>query len=271
MRILIFGGTTESRRLSRRLADAGADITVSVVSEYGAGEQGEHPGVRIMVGPKDQPAMEAMMEGMDLVIDATHPYAAEASRNIRRAAEARGVFGIRLRRETDSRESSDRIVYAADRGEAARLAKKLAAGAECDAGGKGDSGRKGDTGGRILLTTGVRDLPFYASALDPRQLRVRVLPSWESIRTCEEAGVEHSSIIAIQGPFSAQLNEALIREYDIAVLVTKESGKSGGFAEKLEACRACGIPAVVIARPEEQGMVYEEVLEECLRRIGKEL
>ena len=260
MKIYIFGGTTEGRQLSRFLADKGAQVAVSVVSEYGARQQGEHPGISLSVGPRTKDEMANMIDGFDLVIDATHPYATEASDNIRIAADDVGVRRIRLRREEDSRddrreeELNRTILWVSNREEAAALALK-----------KTEINKK-----NILLTTGVRDLPFYCSVMDAKRICARVLPSEESIRVCEREGIRSENIIAMQGPFSAQMNSALIQEFDIGILITKESGKTGGFREKLQGCRSCGIPAIVIARPEEQGMTYNEVCSECLRLIGEE-
>lgn len=255
MKIVIFGGTTEGRDISRILADAGAEVTVCVVSDYGARQQGEHPGVTVLVGPRDAEAMEEVLRGKDLCIDATHPYATEASVNIRTAARDSGLRLIRLRRAEDTfgggleKELSRTIVWADSREEAAALARE----------------KTDPIQGNLLLTTGVRDLPYYAEALDRQRLYPRVLPSEESIASCKENGIPDRNIIAIQGPFSAQLNIALIREYHIAAMITKESGAAGGFREKLQACRTCAIPAIVIARPEEEGMTCEEVTEEALR------
>lgn len=265
MRILIFGGTTESRNLSRALADAGVQVTVSVVSDYGAREQGEYPGIRVSVGAKAIPEMVRMLREMDLCIDATHPYATEVTVNIRKASEEAGVERIRLRRDDAEEVAADRlpesvaaetprtgIRRAADREEAIAIAREEIASQQ----------------GNLLLTTGVKDLPFYAANFDRERIVARVLPSEESIRTCEEAGLDHGHIIAMQGPFSAELNAALIRGFHIAALMTKESGRSGGFREKLQACRECGIPAIVIARPREQGMGYEDALKKCLALMG---
>ena len=260
MKIYIFGGTTEGRQLSRFLADNGAEVAVSVVSEYGARQQGDHPGISLSVGPRTKDEMANMIEGFDLVIDATHPYATEASDNIRIAADDVRVRTIRLRREEgDSKdprheeELNRTILWVRDREEAAELAMK-----------KTEISRK-----NILLTTGVRDLPFYCGAMDVDRIYARVLPSEESIRVCQREGIRSQNIIAMQGPFSAQLNGALIQEFDIGVLITKESGNTGGFREKLQGCRSCGIPAIVIARPEEQGLTYDEVCEECIRLINE--
>ena len=79
-----------------------------------------------------------------------------------------------------------------------------------------------------------------------------MLPSVESIEKCRAAGLLSHHIIAMQGPFSAQLNAALFREYDIKILVTKESGNAGGFFEKLEAAKACNVISLLVKKPLEQ-------------------
>ncbi|VAX32501.1 hypothetical protein MNBD_NITROSPIRAE03-886, partial [hydrothermal vent metagenome] len=68
----------------------------------------------------------------------------------------------------------------------------------------------------------------------------------DSVRACLDAGVRRQHIIAMQGPFSAELNIALIRQYGIDCLVTKRTGRAGGFYEKIEAARECGIWVVVV-------------------------
>ena len=64
----------------------------------------------------------------------------------------------------------------------------------------------------------------------------------------------------MQGPFSRELNEALLREFDIGIMVSKASGAAGGFWEKVEAAGACGVELVVIHRPAEtEGYTLEQV------------
>ena len=252
MKIVLFGGTTEGRQMSLELARMGAEVTVSVVSEYGAKQLGDHEGVNLRTGPLSSDEMVCLIRGADLVIDATHPFAVEASANIAEASEKACINSFRLVREAeDGIEKNDTTgltVRVGNREEAADLA---------------------DGSGNILLTTGVRDLPFYCRRLGTSGLYARVLPTKESIEVCERSGMEASNIIAMQGPFSRQMNEALIREFQIDVLITKESGNVGGFTEKLEACRSYGIKAIVISRPDEKGMTYDEVLDSC-RRLNEE-
>ena len=64
-----------------------------------------------------------------------------------------------------------------------------------------------------------------------------------------------------QGPFSTDLNVALLRQKDIRYFVTKDGGPTGGFPEKAEAAAQTGIPLLVIAPPDEEGLTVEEFLE----------
>ncbi len=279
MKIIIFSGTTEGRALSQTLAEEGAEVIVSVASEYGALEQGTAPGITVAEGTRDEAQMRELIRGADLVVDATHPYAVLATANIRQAAEDEDIRLLRLLRER-----ADAIMTAEDSSDAV-----MTAGAGSNAGGgirEGDRSecliaedaedaaqralKAAGPEGRVLLTTGSKELSVYASVIRPENLYARVLPLVQSIRLCEQADIPHRNIIAIQGPFSQELNQAVIRDLGIDVLVTKESGKTGGFAEKILACRACGIPAVVIARPQEEGISYDEVLTECRIMMKRE-
>lgn len=245
MKLLIFGGTTEGRELARRLAEAGAQVTVSVATPMGAEELAGIPGLTVLTGRRDAAAMQALLQGFDLCIDATHPYAAEASANIRSACTAAGVPLRRAARPASAVR------------EAAFLADTTAEAAAFLAG----------TEGSILLTTGAKELPAFA-ALDKTRLFARVLPTHEGISACEALGIPHRNIIAMQGPFGTALNCALMEQYHIAWLVTKDGGRAGGFAEKLEAARHTGAKVVLIRRPADAGEDPEQLLQQLLATLA---
>lgn len=67
----------------------------------------------------------------------------------------------------------------------------------------------------------------------------------------------------MQGPFGQELNEALMGQFNINYMVTKDGGKVGGFSEKIEAAKNKGVQVVIIRRPEEDGKSYEEMIEVC--------
>ena len=94
----LFSGTTEGRSFSRALAALGAAVTVCVATELGAEEQGCADGITVRTGRLDAEGMTALLRGAALCVDATHPYATEATRNIRAAAAAAGVEYHRLLR-----------------------------------------------------------------------------------------------------------------------------------------------------------------------------
>ena len=71
----------------------------------------------------------------------------------------------------------------------------------------------------------------------------------------------------MQGPFSREPNEAILRQYAIRYLVTKDGGSPGGFPEKAEAAEALGVKLIVIRRPHETGLRYRQVLMLCDRLL----
>ena len=240
MKVLVFGGTTEGRLLARELSALGAQVTVSVATALGAEELRGVPPLTVCVGRKDTRQMREMLPGFAVCVDATHPYAAEASGNIRAAGLAAGVPDRRLLRGASALPPDSVVVP-----DAPAAARWLAG-----------------TQGNILLATGAKELAAFAG-LDAERLYPRVLPTHEGLAACEAAGVPHGNIIALQGPFTRELNEALMRRFDIGYLVTKDGGAPGGFGEKAQAARNVGARLVVIRRPADSGEDYAAVLNEC--------
>ena len=240
MRVVVFSGTTEGRTLSYTLADRGIPVEVCVATEYGKIDQGEYPGVTIRAGRLTEAEMAALLDRSTLCVDATHPYATQVTANIRRATQRAGAVYKRLLRPASP--LSEGCWTAGDAAEAVRLLK--------------------DTRGNILLTTGAKELTAFAP-LGTQRLFARVLPLDSSLTACREAGIAPARIIAMQGPFGTELNVALLHQFAIRYLVTKDGGSPGGFAEKCAAARACGVQLVVLRRPPEDGEPYEQILEFC--------
>ena len=249
--VLVFGGTTEGRELSEWLAARGSCVVVvSSLTEYGGSLIADLPNVESLTGrmlPADMVELLSRRR-FACVVDATHPYAAGVSASIASACETRGVALLRVLREGEPEgpwTSVDSPKHAAD----------LVAHAP----------------GAVLLTTGSNDLGVYVEAMGDyaERLYVRVLPVTKSLAKAEGLGIPASHVIAMQGPFSKELNSALIHEFGIETLVTKASGKAGGFWEKVEAARECGIDLVVISRPiAEVGLSLEEAKRELAGSYG---
>lgn len=245
--ILIFAGTTEGRTLSEYLAEAEIKHTICVATEYGEIVLRQHPLVKVHQGRMDREQIEKFLRDgkFDVVIDATHPFAGEITRNIKSALEelkrvGRSILYLRLKRDGIA-ERENGITYF-ETNEACEKALE-------------------DTKGNILLTTGSKELYKYCVSEEiKRRLYVRVLPSVESISVCAQQGICGKQVIAMQGPFTALMNEAVIRQYEIACLVTKESGVPGGYQEKINAAKRTGTKIFVIGCPEEdEGYSFSEI------------
>ena len=138
--------------------------------------------------------------------------------------------------------------------------------ADCQTAGRGRLGRSFQSpGGQgIYLTALLRP------ALPPERLYARVLPTHRALEACEALGLPHSHILALQGPFTQKMNEAMLEQYHIAWLVTKDGGGPGGFAEKAAAARAAGTRLLVVGRPEETGEPLERVVALIRDRLEEE-
>lgn len=258
-RIVVFAGTVEGRmfieEFQRALGPAAQgsyQLRVFTATDYGRelllesiaprGDGHVPLSIEIIPGRLDAEGMyrEFLRFKSDFVVDCTHPYADEVTGNIKEACRRAPCEYLRLRREAgptdDSVVSVDTLA-----GAAAYLRDKA---------------------GNILVTTGSTELePFKDPALRNRVF-LRVLPLEESIGKCRSQGFPPRNIIAMQGPFSEDLNRALIRQFNISWLVTKETGGGGGYPEKLRAARGEGVPVVVLRRPpEDQGRNLREILD----------
>ena len=238
-KLCIFAGTTEGRQLASLLRDA-ADLTVCVATEYGEVLLDGMEGITVLTGRMDEADMERLFaaQRFERVIDATHPYATAVTENIAAAAEQTGTPVMRILRETQRQ--IRRAVYVASAEEAcAFLAQRE---------------------GSVLLTTGAKELAAFALP-DMQRVWARVLPTHDSLRACDAAGIPASHVIAAQGPFSFDLNVAQLRMIGARYMVTKASGKNGGFDEKIAAADAAGVVPVVIGQPPQtQGFSMDEAV-----------
>lgn len=247
-RILIFGGTTEGRLLAEYCHQQEIEAYVSVVSGYGADLLPESEYLHVLSGRMAGEAMEGFMKRASIraVFDATHPYAAEATRNIKEACGRAGVSYLRVTRESAAAENPGGD---SGKGPAAAFASQVVYVHSVEEAVCYLKDREGD----ILVTTGSKELAAYTALPGyEERLYVRVLPSCAAISACEDIGIRGKRIIAMQGPFSEEMNRAMMRQLGVRYLVTKEAGTAGGFLEKLSAAEALSVTAVVIGRPLEE-------------------
>lgn len=255
--VLIFSGTSEGRKLADILKEHAIRSTVCVATEYGQEVMQESEGIEVRVGRMNQEEMEQLIQSEEwlAVVDATHPYATEVTENIKRACEHQNREVFRLLRSRDRQPEqllSDWIpqeqllpeqMYYVD------SAKEAAA-------------YLNETKGNIFLTTGSKELLVYMEVIqDKSRIYARVLPGREELEKCHQLGLKGKQIICMQGPFSEELNLAMMKEIDASWMVTKETAKAGGYPEKLRAARRAGVKVIIIKRPEETGYSMEDILE----------
>lgn len=228
--ICLFAGTTEGRQLAEYFLKTPLRVFVCVATEYGETLIPEGENITVHGGRLDKDAMVDLFsrERFSIVVDATHPYATAVTENIAKAAEETGIEYVRILREGNA--NAEDAVYVTSIEEAAEYLKAA--------------------DGNILVTTGSKELLPYTSIPDyAERLYVRVLPMESSLTACGAAGIPPAHIIAMQGPFSEEMNCALIRMAKAKYVVTKDSGSAGGFHEKVSAARKENAMLIVIGRP----------------------
>ncbi|MDN5314908.1 MAG: adenosylcobyric acid synthase [Clostridiales bacterium] len=251
MKILVIGGTADGRKLLEELSCDGAGnkrftIDVCVAGTAGAAAI-EHLADRLTIhtGRLDADGFAKLMRirETELVIDCSHPYAAEVSRQLMQACEKLGIPCWRLNRsgQLDGLQKNNNLTPESVDVEIVDNPEQAIAAANRST-------------SNILLTTGSKDLAVYAAGISDfsERVYVRVLPVAEAIASCRAAGVRTDHIIAWQGPFDTELNQATIRRYNIKLMITKDGGDQSGFLAKAAAAAREGVRLLVIGRPQQQ-------------------
>lgn len=244
-KILLFAGTTEGRLLTEFLIKKPVRLHVCVATEYGRSLLPASPRLTVSSHRMDSAEMADFMEkeNFDLVVDATHPYASEVTKSIRTACEQTHILYQRISRDCQSPDTENLFV------------ENIAQAVQFLSG----------TTGPVFLTTGSKNLPEFMPLPDAAdRLFVRILPNADMVSLCTGLGLAGSHIFCMQGPFDTDMNLATINQIrkiwqkehpdqaDASLyMVTKQSGSTGGFPEKLEAAASAHIPLLVIGRPED--------------------
>ena len=238
--VVVFAGTTEGCEICSFLAKNKVSVFACVATDYGSKSLKEGEYLKIHAGRLNGAEMENLLKELSpgLVLDATHPYAAEVTENIRAACQNTGFSYQRVLREAGAYQ--DKAVYVENTEAAVEFLE--------------------GTKGNILLTTGSKELGKFTALSDARErIYARVLSLPSVMETCKGYGFEGKHLIGMQGPFSMELNAAMLRQYDCRYLVTKDTGKAGGFQEKIDAALMCDVIPVIIGRPlQEEGLSVAE-------------
>lgn len=247
MRVLVFAGTTEGREISHYLAENGIFVTACVATEYGSMVMPHNNRIEVKTGRLETEQMSELMQGYELVIDATHPYACIVTANIKAACAEMGKEYIRLLRPSIK---AERVITVKDTKEAASYLDSVE--------------------GNVLLTTGSKELEAFTTVRDYiTRLYARVLPVSSVVEKCNELGFKGGNLICMQGPFSHELNAAMLKQISAKFIVTKDTGDTGGFDEKISAANENGVTVILIARPSENGgLTLLQTKERLARHFG---
>ncbi|MFW6006405.1 MAG: precorrin-6A reductase [Halanaerobiales bacterium] len=248
--ILVLGGTREGREIVELLLKKGKKVIASVTSSYGKRLLAEYE-IKINQQKLNQQELSDFIKenGIDLIIDATHPFARKISENAIKAARNNGIKYIRFeRKKIKINNKYNHLVHrVSDYRKAAEKAGKYR---------------------KIFLTIGSNNLSFFTRNIEnwEQKLIVRILPVAKYLKKLEKIGFSPANIIAIQGPFSQEFNEILIKDNKIEVLVTKASGSKGGLDTKLKAAFFQSIPVILIERPQ---LDYDRVVSNYQKLLQK--
>lgn len=252
-KILLFGGTSEGRELAASLAELAWPALVSVTESYGAKlldpvlQAWPQAPLEIHQGALEEEAIEELLREKEigLLIDAAHPFAARLHANAAAAAARQGLPLWRIIREsTGIGEPPQGLPESARERSFASLDELLTALLQ------EDSSRYSS----IYSTLGVKEaaqltrLPDFAS-----RLYLRILPLTRNLQTVLDAGYLPAHVCCMQGPFSEAINRAMFQDSGAELVLSKESGPSGGFPEKRAAAAALGLAFWWIRPPRAEG------------------
>lgn len=245
LKIFLMGGTKDSINIIKFLKEeytpSNSDlpyILTTTTTDYGgklAKEAGSDELISYAMG-KDE-IVEILNNysdgiGFDILIDATHPFAENATSTAIEAAKIANVNYIRFERPTFDYSKYDNIHLVDSFKEVGEL---LVSNFE---------------GKNILHLAGVNTIEMiFKSNIAKENFYARVLPVISSIEKCDALGIDGEHIIAMQGVFSKEFNKELMKELNIEVILTKESGAVGGVPSKIEAAYELGIDVILVNRP----------------------
>lgn len=216
--IWVIGGTKDSRDfLEKYIKETkNENIIVSTSTEYG-GKLIENLNVQVSSTKMNKDAMLDFvnLNKINKIIDTSHPYAFEVSKNAMEVAEEKNIEYFRFERE-----------------EVDILPKKYSIFEDIES----LINYVENLEGNILVTLGSNNVPYFKDMKNLSNIYFRILPKWDMVKRCEDNNILPKNIIAMQGPFSENLNFAMLEQLNINYLITKKAGDTGGEREKVLAC-----------------------------------
>ena len=223
--ILLFDGTSDSRKLASDLSVYGFDILATATTDDGVSKL-KSEGIRNIMGKLDYDSIITLCRknSIKVVIDGSHPYANSLHETCIRVTEDIGIPLIRY--ERDNIKINDVRIFYADNYQ--------------------EAGERAMYGRNIFITTGIKYIGCLKNIIDERNVYVRIIPDPENIEFLIKMGIKKDHIIAMEGNFDENLNRALMEYYRIDTLITKDSGFNA--EPKVKAALSLDINVIIISR-----------------------
>ncbi|ACV24616.1 precorrin-6x reductase [Methanocaldococcus fervens AG86] len=242
------GGTKDSVEIGKKLINLGdLFILYTSTTDYG-GKLGEEFANKVITKPLDKDELKEVIKkhNIDVLIDATHPFAVNASKNAMEVCKELNIKYVRFERKGE-KITHPNVVYVKDFVEAAKLAKKS---------------------NKVFHMAGIKNLKTVVDIVGKDKVVARVLP----ISVNEALKIlPQKNVVAMYGTFSKELNKYLIKDYRCDAMITKESGESGGFEEKVYGALEAGAKVIVVEKPNLNYPIYFNDVDELINYIRNSL
>ncbi|AMD18085.1 precorrin-6x reductase [Methanobrevibacter sp. YE315] len=237
MRILLLGGTKDSINIIQHVKDNyDAYILTTTTTEYGAKLAREGGSDKTIARPLPKEEIMQIIRDcdIDILIDATHPFAEHITQTSASIANELKMPYIRFERPTTNLEDMDtsRIHYVNSFIDAGKLIAHEF------------------NQGNVLHFAGANTMEDVLKNVPVERFYPRILKVESSLEKCESLNIDPSHIIPMTGAASTEENIELIEKYDASVMITKESGEIGGVIDKIEAANKKDISIIMIQRPQ---------------------
>ena len=243
MNVMVMAGTKDAANIIKRLSSTEKfNILATTTTSYGA-EIAKAAGADNLISkalPLEELVEVIKTNDIKVLVDATHPFAANATCNAIKSSKIAGIKYLRFERPGENFKENDLIHEVPSFEEAALKAHEL-------------------TEGKVLHLAGVSTLAPIIKKIDSSRLFARVLPSVDSIQKCLDMKLNQENIIAMQGVFSKKFNKSLFEEYNISLIITKDSGETGGTSSKISAAVELGLDIVLVTRPKVAELENENI------------
>ncbi|WP_459202253.1 precorrin-6A reductase [Methanococcus sp. CF] len=245
MNIWIRGGTSDANKISKEIKQnfKHSFLILTTTTDFG-GEIAKNT-ADLVISEKmsyDNLKKTLLDKNINVFIDATHPFATRASETGIKISKELNIPYLRYERPVDFFKDA---FYVETFEEAAKLALNIS--------------KK-----NIFYMSGIKNLKTVSEIIPIERLIVRLLPT--SVPDALKI-IPSKNIVAMQGIFSENLNKYLIIDYDCDVIITKDSGKSGGLDKKVSGAITAGAKPIIIKRPEMDYPLKFEKIDELVKYL----